>query len=131
MGSGNVPSLGYLCLTRKHVIFYSLLLIHIYVLEMLQGRPIRSAVERRYLPADRRHRESIYSTPAAMLSVDFLVLDENIMPSTMPMDLCHFLSGGGQILAQSSKNNVTTAECDFPQPSGTSISSGEPLTDIV
>ena len=37
----------------------------------------------------------------------------------------------GQILAQTSKNNVTTAECDFPQPSSTSISSGEPLTDVV
>ena len=53
---------------------------------MPRGRPIRSAAERRYLPADRCHGESIYSPPAAALSVDFLVLDENITSLTTPSD---------------------------------------------
>ena len=42
-----------------------------------------------------------------------------------------FLSGGSQILAQTSPNNATTTECDLPQPSSASISSVEPLADVV
>ena len=42
-----------------------------------------------------------------------------------------FLLGGSQILAQTSLNNATTTECDLPQPSIASISSVEPLADIV
>ena len=42
-----------------------------------------------------------------------------------------FFSGGGQILAQASPNNLTMVECDFPQASIDSISSVEPLADVV
>ena len=71
--------------TNKETLnLYSLLLIHIYVLEMTRGRPRRSAAERRYLPADCRLRESIHLPQAVPVSVDFL--DENITPSTTPTD---------------------------------------------
>ena len=42
-----------------------------------------------------------------------------------------FLSGGSQILTQVSPNNATTTECDLPQPSIASISSVEPLAEVV
>ncbi|KAI0234265.1 hypothetical protein LSAT2_015556 [Lamellibrachia satsuma] len=42
-----------------------------------------------------------------------------------------FLSGGSQILTQAIPNNATPTECDLPQPSITSISSVEPLADVV
>ena len=74
--------------------FYSLPLIHIYVFEMPRRRPRRIAAERRYLPADRRRRESIHSPPASPVSVDFL---ENITPSTTPTD--PEMSPAGNIVA--------------------------------